>query len=37
VYVPLLDVDVPVEVAVDDKRLVPVVTGELDFLVNVGV
>tara|TARA_B100000401_G_scaffold358182_1_gene255696 strand:+ start:973 stop:1116 length:144 start_codon:yes stop_codon:yes gene_type:complete len=33
VYVLLLDVVVPVEVAVDDKRALPVETGEFDFLV----
>ena len=36
-YVPLLDVVVPVEEAVDGKSAEPVATGEFDFLVNVGV
>ena len=36
-YVPLVDVVVPVDVAVDGKSAEPVVTGELDFLVKVGV
>ena len=37
VTVPLLDVVVPVDEAVDGKSVEPVVTGELDFLVKVGV
>ena len=37
VTVPLLDVVVPVDEAVDGKSAEPVVTGEFDFLVNVGV
>tara|TARA_A100001037_G_scaffold219272_1_gene197192 strand:+ start:436 stop:594 length:159 start_codon:yes stop_codon:yes gene_type:complete len=36
-YVPLLDVVVPVDEAVDGKSAEPVATGEFDFLVNVGV
>ena len=35
-YVPLLDVVVPVDEAVDGKSAEPVVTGEFDFLVYVG-
>ena len=36
-YVPLLDVVVPVDEAVDGKSAEPVATGEFDFHVNVGV
>tara|TARA_Y100001954_G_scaffold198198_1_gene215418 strand:- start:24 stop:185 length:162 start_codon:yes stop_codon:yes gene_type:complete len=36
-YVPPLDVDVPVEVAVEGKIEVTVETGEFDFRVKVGV
>ena len=36
-YVPLLDVTVPVDEAVDGKSADPVVTGEFDFRVKVGV
>ena len=36
-YVPLLDVVVPVDEAVDGKSAEPMATGEFDFLVNVGV
>ena len=37
VTVPLLDVVVPVEEAVDGRSAEPVVTGEFDILVYVGV
>tara|TARA_B100000508_G_scaffold52210_1_gene40506 strand:- start:63 stop:221 length:159 start_codon:yes stop_codon:yes gene_type:complete len=37
VTVPLLDVVVPVEEAVDGRSEETLVTGEFDFLVNVGV
>ena len=37
VTVPLLDVVVPVDEAVDGKSAEPVATGDFDFLVNVGV
>ena len=36
-YVPLLDVVVPVDEAVDGRIEATVETGELDFLVKVGV
>ena len=35
--VPLVVVVVPVEEAVDVRSVEPVVTGEFDFLVNVGI